>query len=309
MNDEPRIAPYAAGDRADVLAFVETLAPPEAPLRALLERQVDAGFPGNTATLLVRAGGVLQGAVLVDRRPLLRPTGRLVTSVPVPGRAIDPDAALRAAAEAAARAGVTHLVTVRPEESPQAIAEAERQGFRFVLRQERMVAEARMPAVPVPPGVTLDCGYDGRDRAINDQLGGLLTRMFRSDPAVPPADGATVAVLIAAPGAHWIVASEDATGKVVGAAEVFTSTGLFHLVCVARRHWGSGLAAALARRGSDLLFDRGHRQVQSFVRPSNAASVALHEMCGSRRTGAFARYYELDLAAYFAGSRFPQGQR
>ena len=295
---EPVIAPYAADDLADMLAFIETLTRPGEPLRALLERQARDGFPGNAATLLVRAGGILQGVVLVDRRPLLRPTGRKMTTVPMPGCAIDPDAALRAAADAAARAGVTHLVRALPEGSVPAIAEAERQGFRFVLHQERMVGTARMPAVPVPPGVTLDVSYDGRDRGINDQIGSLLNRMFRGDPMVPPVDAATVAMIIALPGARWIVATEDATGHVVGAAEISTGIGLFDMVCVARRYWGTGLAAALVWRGSDILFDGGHPQVTSFVRPSNAASIALHEACGSRRTGALVGYYELDLARY-----------
>lgn len=171
----------------------------------------------------------------------------------------------------------------------------QRHGFRLTHVGYTMVYDdpATLPPVPAVAGVRFEVGSSARD----SELRNAVNQAFSSDPTYTPLSGAEWDVLFdsaATPDAHWVLAIEEATDRVVGfaVAEIDRETndatgqqdGWVMDLAVLPSYRGHRIGRALVLKAMNDLCEAGMTAIKmgidSFDSPDEA--MRLHQSLGFR---------------------------
>lgn len=280
--------------------FVEPLSPERIPgIRDVLEADgalaedakfrshwlafLEDPFKANSEVLIARSGGQVQGFATATRPPGNR-DGSPACFYWVAGnkrrqgigRALKEGMDTRLAAR-----GFPQQMVSAKEDWDDVIPFLEATGFTKTGANAVMADVGDPYSYRPVDGISCDV-YTGGDPKLNADIADLFNRAFASDPSVAPTTGDLVQSRIEDEDMWTMVATEDATGKVVGLMEC-TRTGFLFSIAVARSHWGTGLADYLGGRVLDHCRETGQTGLWSLVRPTNRASMAFHERMGWQR--------------------------
>ncbi|MBU0725303.1 MAG: hypothetical protein KJ904_00960 [Alphaproteobacteria bacterium] len=115
--------------------------------------------------------------------------------------------------------------------------------------------------------------YRGGDPVLNEKIAAFQNKAFVRETMVPHLTGDSIEHILVNE-KHWMmVATEDATGEVVGVTEC-SDTNIFPSISVARRYWASGLAEWIGGLSLDIYVAAGITDPWTIVRPVNRASLA-----------------------------------
>ena len=126
--------------------------------------------------------------------------------------------------------------------------------------------------------------YAGGDPRLNDAIADVQNRAFASEPSYPIVTGELVQSLFGWENSWMVVATEEATGKVVGVVEA-THSNVFLSIAVLRRYWGTGLADWMGGLALDRHAEAGNTEPWTMVRTTNRASLAYLGRMNWRQVG------------------------
>jgi GNAT superfamily N-acetyltransferase len=164
----------------------------------------------------------------------------------------------------------------------------------FVRYASVMQMEWRGESVTVPDSgpAHIEC-YAGGDLDIDRAIVDLHNWAYRPAHLVPPADLERLwKPRLGVETREYVLAMENG-GRVVGYAEWLVRDGnapvinssdgnapAINSIVVARSHWGTAVAAAVLTRAMQILLERGHTKIESWIRSNNAASMRLARKLG-----------------------------
>ena len=251
-----------------------------APYRAHWQAFLDQCAEGPPAGLVAFLDGHPVGLAQIFPRVMTFPgsgRGRVVLYLPTPDR---PAAAygllIPAVDRLFAGQGLDSQYVCPPSQLTDIIADLTDHGFKQVGTSLSFTVPTNPPPAPPVDGLRLDVLSGSVDEALLSRLSAFCGRGLSKKEVLSDTDPDSLRALLATPDFTWIVAIEEASGDVVGAAELNT-TGFFSFIAVARSYWGSPLTTWLTTTCLHYFRDTGHDHVTSAVRTANAASIALHK--------------------------------
>lgn len=254
------------------------------PFRSFWLRLLQSPLAHNDLALVVADDAEVYAVAAVGRRPSGTAQGRLsiVYAVEHPDRsrvyrAINDEILARSAAR-----GVDWHYLVLPEHDRESRQHLLALGYEIFSRALRMTWIAAPISATPAAGVAVQ-RYAGGNAALSAAAAALYNRYNGAEELWHPVDGAGLDGLIAEGETEWYLALAD--GRPVGVAQI-TLDGFFVGIAVARSHWGVGVADHLAGAVMEEMHRRGLQRLSSSVRPSNAASLSLHERMGWVENGA-----------------------
>jgi hypothetical protein len=152
----------------------------------------------------------------------------------------------------------------------------------FVRHSNQVVMEwSSEPVAVVDPSPAHLRRYAGGDREIDRAIVDLQNRSYRPSRLMPQAD--VESLWDPWPGLdvrEFLLAWDS--DRLVGFTDwCVTGDGVFiSNMAVARSHWGTRISSAIGTRTMQLLFELGHRKIETVVFSNNAASMRLHLKLG-----------------------------
>jgi GNAT superfamily N-acetyltransferase len=183
---------------------------------------------------------------------------------------------------------VTAIVTLNQEQATGAAPFLVKKGFAEVAGSA-LYARDLAQAAPPPPAREVQC-YRGGDPALDAAIVDLYRRAYRGRPNVPELTIDDLRDQFADPGlVYFLVFDGD---RLVGHANAQRSKGdcFVDTIQVARSHWGTGAADALALAITRHAHETGAGRIIGAADTTNHANRALMERHGLRVTELTRRY-------------------
>jgi RimJ/RimL family protein N-acetyltransferase len=178
------------------------------------------------------------------------------------------------------RPDMWHVTSVATALSPAAAPLLEAAGFARHSRWLIMEWNSE-PIALIDPGTAHLQRYAGGYREIDRAIADLHNRAYSSSRMVGPAEGESLWDPWPGQEAREFVLAWEGN-RLIGFAQWCVNGGEAFIsnLAVARSHWGTAISSAIGTRAMQLLFELGHRRVESIVHSNNAASMGLQRKLG-----------------------------